>query len=91
MQPVVASQGTTFQLTVGISKIELRSDMPCVELQYLHFRAEIYNETPFLWFWVPSADLLGYRDSSHNLTVTFENGRVDRFQVANISLAWEEP
>jgi len=78
-------------MTTGISKIELQADTPYVELQYLHFRAEIDNETPFYWFWVGSAENAGYRDGSLNATTVSENGKTDLFQVISISLYWEEP
>lgn len=87
--PVAAGQGTFYEMTTGISKVVTQTDTPYVELQYLHFRAEIYNETPFEWFWLSSSDL-GWLAQSYNQTITYDNGRVDRFQVANISLSWVE-
>jgi len=89
VQPVTASQGFHYEMTVGISKVEVQPEIPYVELQYLHFRTEIYNETPFQWFWLGSADW-GWSAQSYNHTITFDNGRVDRFQIANISLSWAE-
>ena len=88
-RPVAAGQGTFYEMTTGISKVVLQADTPYVELQYLHFRAEIYNETPFQWFWLGSSDL-AWSAQSQNQTTTYDNGRVDRFQVANISLSWLE-
>ena len=90
-RPVIASRGAYYEMTTGISKIELQADTPYVELQYLHFRAEIDNETPFYWFWVGSAENAGYRDGSLNATTVSENGKTDLFQVISISLYWEEP
>jgi len=88
-RPVAAGQGTFYEMTTGISKIEPQAETPYVELQYLHFIAEIYNETPFEWFWLASADL-GWSARTYNQTITYDNGRVDRFQIANISLSWAE-
>jgi hypothetical protein len=88
-RPVAAGQGAFYEMTTGISKIELQTDTPYVELQYLHFRAEIYNETPFQWFWLGSSDW-GWSAQSQNQTTTYDNGRVDHFQDVNISLSWAE-
>jgi hypothetical protein len=88
-RPVAADQGTFYEMTTGISNVVTQADRPYVELQYLHFRAEFYNETPFEWFWLGSSDLM-WLAQSLNQTITFSNGRVDRFQVANISLSWPE-
>ena len=62
------------RLSLEVSRIELQSPVPYVELRYLSFNAEVINlYQPFNWLWLGSTPASVIQGDSINRTIEVEN------------------